>query len=63
MSIRQGESDSAQTIFVRTLFSLVLKIKSSKNDHTKIVWTDLDVPRQKLSNGGIGIVVILLVHQ
>ena len=55
--IRRGELDSARTIFVRTLFSLVLKNKRSKNDHTKIVWIDLDSPCRKLSNGGLESVV------
>ena len=29
---------------------------------TKIVKADLDSPRRELSNGGLGIVVALLVH-
>ena len=29
--------------------------------HTKIAKADLDSPRQELSNGGLGIVVVFLV--
>ena len=50
------------TIFVGTLFSHVLKNKRSKMHPTKIVTADLDSPRRELSNGGLGIVVALLVR-
>ena len=36
------------------VFSLVLKNKRSKKDHTKIVWIDLDSPHRELLNGGLG---------
>ena len=60
-SIRQGESKSAGFLFVGTIFSLLLKIKRSKNDHRKWNPEDLNYPRQELFNGGLGIVVTLLV--
>ena len=40
---------------------LVSKIKESKISFTKIYQADLDSPRRELSNGGLGIVVTLLV--
>ena len=43
------------------MFSLVLKIKRSKNDHRKIDRADLNSPPKELSNGGLGIVVTLVV--
>ena len=49
------------SIFVGVIFSLVLKIKRSKNGHRKIDPADLNSSRQELSNGGLGIVVALLV--
>ena len=44
------------------MFSLVLKIKWSKNDYRKIDRADMNSPRQELSSGGLGIVVALLVR-
>ena len=32
-------------------------------DHTKLDQADLDFPRRELSNGGLGIVVTLLVRR
>ena len=45
------------------MFSLVSKIKRSKINFTKIYQADLKSPRRELSNGGLGIVVALLVRQ
>ena len=50
------------TIFVGTLFSRVSKNKTPKIDFIKIVTADLNFPRRELSNGGLGIVVALLVR-
>ena len=44
------------------MFSLVLKNKRSKHDHTKIYQTDLNSPCRELSNGGLIIVRTLLVY-
>ena len=44
------------------MFLLVSKNKRPKNDHRKMCPKDLDSPRQELSNGGLGIVVTLLVR-
>ena len=60
MSIREGESKSAGSIFDGVIFSLVLKNERSKNDHRKIDPADLNYPRREFSNGGLGIVVALL---
>ncbi len=54
--------DSAGSIFVGTIFSLVFKNNRSKNDHRKTDPKDLDSTRRELSNGGLGIVVALLVR-
>ena len=43
------------------MFSIVLKIKRSKNDHKEIDHLYLNSPRQEFFNGGLGIVVALLV--
>ena len=61
-NIRQGESKSVGFPFVGTIFSIVLKNKRSNNDHEKWNPEDLDSPRQELSNGGLGMVVALLVR-
>ena len=45
------------------MFSLVFKNKRPKNYHRKIHLADLNSPRQELFNGGLGIVVTLLVRR
>ena len=47
----------------RAMFSLVLKIKRSNSDHRKIDPADLNSHRRELSNGGLGVVVTLLVFR
>ena len=61
-SSRRGKFRSDWSIFVGGMFSLVLKIKRSKNDHRKIDKSDLNSPRRKLSNGGVKSAVALLVR-
>ena len=43
------------------MFSLVSKVKRPKINFTIIYHEDLDSPHQELSNGGLGVVVTLLV--
>ena len=59
--IRRGESKSAGFFFVGAMFSLVLKTKRPKNDHRNWNPEDLGSPRREISNGGLVIVVALLV--
>ena len=61
-SIQRGESDSARTIFVLTLFSHVLKNKRPKMDHAKIHQADLYSLRHEPSVRGLGIVVTFSVR-
>ena len=58
----RGEFRSIRTIFVGTLFRKLSRKKRSKMDPTKMTHAYLNSPCRELSNGGLGIVVALLVR-
>ena len=61
-SILRDESKSTVYIFVLALFLHVSKHEKSKINFTKVYMAYVDSPCRELSNGGLGIVVALLVR-